>query len=215
VLTLKKDNRRPRQSGSTRGGFILFLAVIGFLWAGGQKVYTFFTNREPTVMSYEAYVRTKPSASWLTITNCRLDLVRACYLTHPGDQSAPYEYYIPVESRNTFGDTIHILLKTRDPELKATISEAQNIKPGFAAEAWMEKNRQRIYPRRDVAGLVLSGIEDLKSTQRASIMHAHSNIAPDFVILDENARPNLAAGICCTIAGLALLSVVVIRSSRE
>src|SRR5262245_14326374 len=104
------------QAGFARLKHLPIFMVIGCLWAGGQGLYTAFTNRNPTVLSYEEYVRTKPSASWLVITNCQLDLPRACYLSYIGDKNPnQYEYYIPVRSRTMPSDKIYILLKTSDP----------------------------------------------------------------------------------------------------
>lgn len=187
--------------------------MICSFWAGGQKLYTAITNRTPTVLSYDSYARTKPSADWLVITNCQLNLTRASYLSY-ASSADPYEYYVPVESCNSPTGKVHILLKTADPELKATIAEMNKLNSDAAARAWVLKNYRRAFPRLDVRGLVRYGI-DLKSSERDQLAHAEKNIAQDFIILDSDSQPSFAAGIACTITGFALLATLLLYSNRK
>src|SRR6185436_8606141 len=140
--------RAVSQFGFVRLKYLPFFFMIGLLWAGGQSLYTAFTNRTPTVLSYQDYARTRPSADWLVITNCQLDLAHACYLSYVGDKN-PYEYYVPVESRGSTTGKVHILLKTADPRLKSTIAEMNKLKTDNDARVWLQKNRQRAFPRQD------------------------------------------------------------------
>ena len=189
--------------------------MICAFWAGGQNLYTAMSNRRPTVLSYDTYARTKSSADWLVITNCQLDLTRACYLSY-ASSTDPYEYYVPVESCNSPTGKVYILLKTADPGLKATIAEIGKLRSdATAARAWMQKNYQRAFPRQDVRGLVRHGIEDIKSTERQQLADTQKNIAQDFIILDSGAQPGFAAGIAYTTTGFALLVALLLYSNRK
>jgi hypothetical protein len=201
------------QSGFIRLKYLPLLLMICSFWAGGQKLYTAITNRTPTVVSYDTFARTKPSADWLVITNCQLNLTRACYLSYAGNAD-PYEYYVPVESGSSATAKIHILLKTADPGLKATIAEMNKLHSDASARAWMQKNYQRAFPRLDIRGLVRYGI-DLKSSERDQLADADKNIAQDFIILDSDAQPSFAAGIAYTITGFALLVALLLYSNRK
>jgi hypothetical protein len=211
-LNLKKNGLS--ESGSVRL-FVFGLAIIvGLLWTGGQRLHTALTNRNPAVMSYETFTETKPDAKWLVITNCQLNLLRSCYLTYGGD-AEPSEYYIPVQDQSSHTGKVSILLKTADPELLATIREIKGLKKSESAVVeWVVKNRERVFPRRNVQGLVCFGI-DLKSHDREELARVAKNLANDFVILDANAQPDLASGISFSAAGLASLCGLVVYSRKR
>jgi len=71
--------RYSRESGSVRLVLILAIVVIGLFWAGGQGLYTYFTNRKPTAISYQDYLKNKPKKLWLMLTNCVLNLPGLLY----------------------------------------------------------------------------------------------------------------------------------------
>ena len=209
----QKRLRLVPQSAFIRLKYLPVFFLIGLFWAGGQSLYTAFTNRTPNVLSYQDYTRAKSDADWLVITNCQLDLTRACYLSYVGDKN-PYEYYVPVESRGATTGTVHILLKTADPGLKSIIAEMNKLNSDKDARVWLQKNRQRAFPRQDVRGLVRYGI-DLKSSDRDQLAHADKDIAQDFIILESDAQPSFASGIAYTGSGLALLVGLVLYSNRK
>jgi hypothetical protein len=184
----KAGNRRVRQAGSARG----------------------------VAMSYDAFVQTRPNAEWLALTNCQLNLFQASYLHHPGDTAPhPYQYYIPVHGMGSPSGKICILLKTSEPDMMATISEIRGLKTDSALLAWTSKNSARAFPKRTVQGVILSGLEDLKSTERSELKRVQTNIADDFIILDSNAEPSLTAGISYSAAGLAALFGMAVYARRK
>lgn len=206
---------QPREAGSIR--LMLFLAIlgIGMLCAGGQKLHTAMTNRKPTVMSYADYIATKPSAAWLTLTNCQLDLVHSCYLSYIGDKNAGEQtiYYVPLFQPGADKE-VHVLLKTSNPTFLKTIQEMTKLKDDQEGEKWIRQNVNRIFPRQDVTGLVCSGM-DLKEQEREEVGRTQKNIADDFIILDENGQPSVAAGASCTVAGLASLCGLVLYFRKK
>jgi hypothetical protein len=207
------SKRNECQDGSARGVVFLVILTLGLLWAGGQKLFTALTNRKPTVMSYEDFARTKPEAAWLVITNCRLDLTRACYKSYVGDKT-PTRFYIAVCDRDLSSNSIRILLKTSDPALVGTMREMESFKSEAEAKAWGTRNWERLFPRRNVTGLVCSGI-DLDSNERADLSRAVKGLADDFVILEADAQPSLVAGLSLITSGLAVLCALVVSALRK
>lgn len=207
---------QPAELGSARITLFLVILTIGMLWAGGQKLHTALTNRTPTVMSYADYVATKPSAAWLTLTNCQLDLVHSCYLSYIGDKHADDQniYYIPVLVPASDSKEVHALLKSSNPTFLKTIKEMVNLKSDTEAETWLRKNRDRIFPKESITGVICSGM-DLKDSDREKLAQTQKNIAEDFVILDENAQPSVVAGFSCTAAGLASLCGLVVYFRKK
>src|SRR5215467_2440448 len=95
----RNEKTEKAESGSVRLGLFLLVITAGMLWAGVQNLYTAFGNRHPTTMSYEDYVKTKPSATWLVLTNCEIDLTDSCVKTYYSSKT-PTEIYVPVRGVN-------------------------------------------------------------------------------------------------------------------
>jgi hypothetical protein len=207
------SKRNCCHDGSARAGVFLVVITLALLWAGGQKLLTALTNRKPAVMSYEEFARTKPTAAWLVITNCRLDLTRACYKSYAGDKN-PTQLYIAVCAPDLSSKSVRMLLKTSDPALLGTMRELENVKSDTEAEAWGRKNWERLFPRRNITGVVCFGI-DLSSNERSDLSRAVKGLSDDFVILESDAQPSLAAGLSLSAAGLAVLCAMVISVMRK
>jgi hypothetical protein len=204
------------ESGSVRLAIFLVVVTIGMLWGGGQSLYTAIMNRRPTTMSYDDYVKTKPKATWLVLTNCCLRLHEACFKSYYGGKNAT-ELYVPVRSQRPEGkkEKVQIVLATKDPNALATFSEMQNLKTDEAA-VWAIKNYQRLVLRRNVGGLVRFGV-NLKDSERQKLANLLQNASDDFIILQEGAQPSLAEGLGLSTGGLMLAGCMVlyVRRNRE
>lgn len=206
-----------QEAGSIRLGLILIGITVAMLWSGGQSLYTAAMNRRPTTMSYDDYVKTKPKATWLMLTNCSVRLTEACFKSYYGGKNAT-ELYVPVRSMRPEGrkEKVQIVLATKDPNALATFSEMQNLKTEDAATLWALKNRNRIVMQRNVGGLVQFGI-NLKDSERQKLANLLQNASDDFIILEEGAQPSLTEGLGLSTGGLMLAGCMVlyVRRNRE
>lgn len=202
------------ESGSIRLGIFLLAVTAGMLWAGGQNLYTALRNRRPTTMSYEDYIKTKPSATWLVLTNCEIDLTDSCVKSYYGSK-VPTEIYVPVRSVNAgrSNQVVHVVLATKDKEQLATLSEMQHLE-SKGALTWIIKNRKRVFCQRNVSGLVEFGV-DLKDRDRDRLSALLKNADKDFIILQEGAEPSMAQGLGLTIGGVMALGLMVIYVLRS
>jgi len=82
----------------------------------------------------------------------------------------------------------------READLIATINEIRGLKTESAVMSWTSKNAARAFPKRTVQGVILSGLEDLKSTERGELKRVQTNIADDFIIMDSNAGAESHSG---------------------
>jgi hypothetical protein len=205
------------ESGSIRLALILIGITIAMLWSGGQSLYTAAMNRRPTTMSYDDYVKTKPKATWLVMTNCSLHLTESCFKSYYGGKNAT-ELYVPVRrlGPDAKKEQVHVVLATKDPNALATFSEMQNLKTEEAARLWAVKNRSRIFIRRNVGGLVRFGV-NLKDSERRKLASLLQNAADDFIILEEGAQPSFVEGLGLSTGGLVLAGCMVlyVRRNRE
>lgn len=211
-----ESNKRAGEAGSLKGVTFLVILVLSCLFVGASKVQTALKNRTPTVMSYDAFIQTRPNAEWLILTNCQLNLFEAAYFHKIGDKDPhPSQYYIPVHGVGSPAGRICILLKTSEPDLMATMEQMRGLKNQTTLMSWTGQNAARVFPKRTVQGVILSGLDSLKSTDRSELKRLHTNIADDFIILNSNAEPSLTTGISYCGAGLAALFGMVIYARRK
>ena len=216
MQTWNSANRRVREAASARGVTFLVIVVLCCLFVGASKVQTALKNRTPTVMSYDTFIQTRPNAEWLMLTNCQLNLFEAAYFHPIGEKdSHPNQYYIPVHGVGSPAGKICILLKTSEPDLMGTIEQMRALRDKTTAMSWTGQHAAQVFPKRTVRGVILSGLEELKSGQRSELKRLHANIADDFIILDSNAEPSLTTGISYCGAGLAALFGMIVYARRK
>ena len=203
------------ESGSIRLLLFFVIIMIGCFWKGGQDLYVALSNRQPAAMSYDTFVKTKPQAAWLRLTNCTLDLSRVAFHSVKG-VNRPYELFIPLTSPGLTNDEIHVVLATKNPELIATTIEMQSLKTDAETAAWAIKNHERLFPERTVQGLARFGV-DMKDSERRKLMALDQDIVKDFTMIDDGSKPNLNSGLSFCGVGLLFLlgGAWYLRSRRE
>jgi len=202
------------RKGSVRLIIFLIVITLGMLWVGGQGLYTALMNRKPTVMSYDDYLKNKPKVYWLQLTNCFLSLPDASCVTR---MRVITEVYAPVHSLNEpAGARILVLVATKAPEVLSLARELDNLTSKKEAEQFMEKNRDRLFPKKDVQGLVRFGL-DLKSEEHSQLAALDKDLAPDFIIVDDGKKPEFATSLGLFLAGLAipLVMLKIFRHNSE
>jgi hypothetical protein len=204
------------ESGSVRLLLFFLVVMIACFWKGGQDLYVVLSNRQPAAMSYDAFIKARPQATWLRLTNCTLDLSRVAFHSVKG-VNRPYELFVPISSRNaTNEESIHVILVTKNPVLIATTIEMQSLKTDAEIAAWVVKNHERLFPERDVQGLARFGV-DMKDSERRKLMALDQDIVKDFTMIDDGSKPNLNSGL--SFCGVGLLFLVggawYARSRRE
>lgn len=196
-------NKSAGREGSVQLELLFVFIMIAALGFGGQKLYTALANRKPTVMSYSEYVRTKPSAKWLVLTNCQLDLPNGCISHESGDINGKWnEYYVPVLNPDAPKEQAYVLYKTTDATIFRPLKEMEGLKTDEEVKAWVKNNFDRVYPRRNVSGLVAFGLDSNDNVR--DLKELEKDMPENFIVLDANAQPTLAAGIGYTGAGLAM-----------
>jgi hypothetical protein len=202
-------------------GFISFALVFGCIilalfGLGAQGIYTAIKSRKPVMLACDDYARMKPTAKWLVLTNCVIDLTDSSYVTlhhkrAPSSAGLVSELYIPVRSASAASNDgpASIVLKTRDPEMMKTMREFEALSSREAAEEWIAKNHGRLRMRRDVQGLVQYGV-DIDSKTRSKLVRVQEDLAPDFIIIEDGKRPELKQSVgYVALAGVLLVVGIV------
>jgi len=182
--------------------------MIGLLWGGGQGLYVALKNRQPTAMSYEEYVKTKPKAEWLVLSNCVLNLPDSSYRASKTSDT-PTMLFVPVSvPKNSDSKKVQVILATKDEAMLETMKEMQKQKSSTSALTWILKNSDRCFPKKDISGIVQFGI-DQKDSERSKLSKLQGDLADDFIIIQDGEEPKiLLSGVIFAGGVLLLLGLI-------
>lgn len=173
-------------------------------------MFEWFKNRSQTVTSYANFEKQKPTGGWFKITDAHLNIPGAMWITSSRFSDDKDKIYVPLapEGEDKPGTKIHVLVEVDDAATKKLVDELSDLdKSNVSEEKALEyvlKNNAKLFPTRPVAGMVKFGLNDMKSKERNKIAALNSDLASDFVVLEENAKPNGGGSILMFIAGIAI-----------
>jgi hypothetical protein len=187
----------------------------GPLWAGGQGVYEAVRDRTPQSMTCDEAQTTPPSAAWIHLTGCRVNVMEAAYKTRLGVPTG--DIFIPLAPRDRRASgPVHFVLATKDPDIVAVAKEmaALDGKDTGAAFAFLAKNAKRLIRDKDVTGMVQSGIDKDDKLHRR-LRELNKDLVADFVVVDEGRRPNPLVSLLLLVGGLALVLVIGVSAAKK
>lgn len=123
-------------------------------WLGASDVLTFLRNRAPVAVTAAQLADAPPPAQWLAIEGGELDLKEAISASGTLDVDALLVPLMPPGR----GETVRILLETRDPSLIEHFKVYHFLlEDGQARDAYLENNRQAFKNLQRREGMVISG----------------------------------------------------------
>lgn len=208
-----------------RCGCILVLLAIGLVIAGAQGMREAHAFSKPVDVACEEFLKSPRHEGWYRITGCTMDLSEAAYSEYSFKSSLPKtkdddksisEVYLPIHSATSEKKTVakndetppptNLVVKTTDEAILNTVREMSQLdenKNPKEVEKWMLANLQKVFLRRDVMGMVLTGINDADGT-RDELAKLHDSLAPGYVILEEGKKPSTSGSLGLIFGGLAL-----------
>lgn len=202
-----------------RLGCLLPIVSIALVVGGGQGLYTVVTNRKPTEVTIQDFLKQAPDAKWIKVTGGELDTVNSVYNSGITKGDAK-EIYVPVvpDGVDSTKEPIQLLLLTKDPELVSFINESRKLDEGTTTEEqameFMAKNLAKLRPARDVEGLVQFGI-DSDDKKRKKIKALYNNLAEDAIILEDGKKPEAGQSAFLLLGGLGLGGFLASRSMKK
>lgn len=191
---------------------MVVVACGGTLW-GGHNSYVALRNRAPLEIRCADYLRRRPDAAWLRLTNCYPDFtsmaVESFTTKGAGGRSLTEvsAVYIPLRAVRGTGEALtRILLVGNDDDLRPLGSDI----PTAPSEQLVAELSTM------VEGVIEDGLV-LNQRRKAELakMHLHLRLADDFVILDRGARPRpLWFALGELGLGIAVLALLVRRIRR-
>jgi hypothetical protein len=202
------------RKGFINGGCLIILITIALLWSGGQEIYTSIKNQHPLEITCQNYLKTKPTAEWVKVTDARLDFLN-CAVLKSRFVGTISEVFIPLRGAETKqGEPIQLLVSSKNPEmitLVDTMCQAlENAKsPGDLKPEMLMKLTQT----QNISGLVRFGINsDSKTVEKLGKLDLP--LATDYVILNEGEAPSATKGLILFGLGLLLLGYQVRKALK-
>ena len=182
----------------------MLLAAIGFTANGAQGVFEWSKNRQQQVVTVEQIEKERPSGGWFKITNASLDVSQATWTESVGSIN---DVYVPIHSNKAPDkEGTVLLLSVHDEGIRETVEEMRSLQERDVKDEeflkYMLQNAKKIYIERPIEGQIKFGMDDVGSKERGKIAALDPNLAPDFAVLDENAKPNGLTAILKLVGGL-------------
>jgi hypothetical protein len=176
--------------------------------------------RKPVAVAFDEFVRRDSKRGLFRITGGTLNLTKAVYVRmarrHASDEEPGWiaDAYIPVESPNdpVYPTPIRIVILTEDPEIIQTINELRGLsgsndpKDKTRQQAWLKKNYDRVFLRRDIVGVPRS-IAEITSSQKKDLASFTETFAPNFVFIEDGDVPTVKRADVRFRVGLILIAL--------
>ena len=190
---------------------LLGVCAVVALWWGGQNTYVALRDRHQLEISCSDYLKKRPDTRWLKLTDCTYDFDNLAYFQKQGEDKYT-SVYLPLRPVGETGGPTHIAVKFEDREFLDVVwglEHGQSTPPGFkhVTERLLEPTQ----------GLVAFGLA-MSTHDREELERLGLGLADDFVIIDNDSKPNLTAALIVLCLGLGLagaLAWFTLASLRE
>jgi hypothetical protein len=192
--------------------FVLLLVGVPLLAIGGEGLYHAIRNREQRVMTCEQFVRERPKAAWLKLTDCDVDYIGAGYRESNGRIS---ELLFPVRPAGQLRNVPAVaIVATKDGGAlgiaQGTIGNGEQPDQE-AFLVMMLTIVTSLKTSREVDGYARVGIVEALNARRV-VSGLAGPLDPSPVVIDLRAQPQMAVPALEIAAGaLAVLMFVYLQ----
>ncbi len=190
--------------------FTLLAICLLLLWLGWNDLSLLLRNPEPQVITLDQLTRSGPPRDWLRVTGGYEDLVEAISTSGSLELEA---FLVPLKS-SPADPTYQVLVESRDPRILNLLQTYYfKLDSPAAQEQFRAEHREEFNGRRDVTGMVVSGLvangnrDKLMSLARQLGMDVPENV----IFISEGKEPGTWRGflfIALALAGLVRLALI-------
>ena len=196
--------------------FLLLLVGVPLLTIGSEGLYHAIRNREPRVMTCEQFVRERPKAAWLKLTNCDVDYIGAGYLESNGrisellfpirpagqPRNVPAVAVVTTKDGGALGIAQRTIGNGQQPNQEAFLVMMLSIVTSLKAS-------------REMDGYARVGIIERLNARRV-VSGLDGPLDPSPVVIDLRGRPSIVVpGIEIAAGALAVLIFVFLQIRRR
>src|SRR5262249_12904846 len=114
------------------------------------------------------------------------------------------QVYIPISATASTGDAkTKALFATKDQSVIALVTELRKVNGDGEALKFALTNIDRLFPKRDVQGLVRFGIK-MDDREREKLAELNPNLDPNFIVIDDGEQPEWLPSFGLLALGLVL-----------
>ncbi len=200
---------RPKASTRYCAGFIMNVGCLGIiitialLWGGGQALYTALKNSKPLEIDVETYIKTRPDAEWVTLTNGSMNRIESVSSVSKLGKTVTEVFtpLRPVGQADT--EPVHILISSKDSASKDLVKAMSDAGSDPAAiSRFLKTHGASLETQKPVSGLVKFGIDADSRTRDKLNAVKDLKLSPGFVIIADGEKPSLVLGLVMTGLGL-------------
>lgn len=191
--------KKSSQRGSCLGGLASVAIGLVMIFLAGSTALEVAANRSVTEMSLDQYAKEKPSAKWVRLTDCQVNLIEAVYEYEDDDESKITEVYVPVHPP---GEVQAAYVVVQSDEYISFIKAALKVQDDAEALGkYLADNDQRLTEVKTFEGWISS------SSSLTQEKFTSSDVVPGFVMLKVGEVKGWGEAAIFGVIGLLLLAV--------
>ena len=188
----------------------LFLLMVGLIWAGmgGSELKDNLATKAPTALTWPQFLKQKPKAGWFKISGAQLDVVGGLWVENIITKEMG-SIYVPARAAGGESNDetpIEMLVKIDDPKVAQTVKELKELDKGTdeAALKYVLAHAAQLTVEKPLVGTLADGFDEVDSGDKSAIRSAGVALASDFVILQENVKPDTGGRVFMLLGGIGV-----------
>lgn len=187
----------------------LLVVCLVLLFLGGTDLNTLRRNYQIQSVSIAELERSGPPQEWLTIEGGYVNLLEAISTSGSVEVSA---FLVPLKASSDAQD-YRVLLETRAPAIVDALKTYHfKLDNEQDQQRYVQEHQELFFGRRDVSGMVMSGLINLNNKNRLAKLEKDYGIdlPEDVIFFSEDKEPAKVRGFL--FVGVALLGMIKLAS---
>lgn len=192
----------------------LFLLLMGLIGAGtgAVELKENFATKTPTALTWPQFLEQKPKAGWFKVTGAQLDVPGGMWVEDiiSGKMG---NIYVPARAagdESSDDAPIEVLVKVDNPKIAQMVKDLKQLDKGTdeatdeAAINYALSHAEQLIIEKPLVGTIAEGFDTVDSHEESVIRSSGVALADDFVILQENAKPDIGGRVFLLLGGIGV-----------
>jgi hypothetical protein len=183
----------------------LLVVCLVLIYLGGTDLQLMLRNPHPVAVNISELEKSGPEREWLTIRGGHQNLLEAISTTGSVEVDA---FLVPIKTAPQ-AERYRVLLETRDPQIVDALKTYHfMLDSEKARQDFVDENRELFYGKRDVTGMVMTGLIGTNNRNRLQKLARDFGVPvpEDAILVSEGKEPARIRGFFFVI--VAMLGLV-------
>ncbi len=189
-------------------GLFILLMGLTLAWTGATEYKESSSAKAPVALTWPQFLAQKPESGWFKVSGAQLEVTDALWVEDivGGEMDNVYVPARAANNENLENSPIEMLVKIDDADIVATVKELKQLDKGTdeAAMQYVLSHEEQLIIQRPLVGTLAEGFDAVDSDDEKAIRRAEVSLASDFVILQENVKPDVGGRIFMLLGGIGL-----------